>query len=98
MATLPEDQIRDGLPSGWELVDGTAIRKPYRFETFPTGIAFVNLLADAAEAANHHPDIDIRYNTVTVTLTTHSDGGVTDKDLSLAGEAERLAESAAGSE
>lgn len=95
MATLSEDQIREGLPEGWS-VAGDAITKQFEFETFPTGIAFVNLLADAAEEANHHPDLDIRYNKVSVTLSTHSEGGVTDKDLSLASEAEKLADAAAG--
>jgi len=47
-------------------------------------IAFVNRVADAAEAANHHPDIDIRYNKVTIALTTHDEGGISDKDVALA--------------
>lgn len=87
---LSEEEIRGRLAEGWDVV-GNAIRKEYRFETFPTAIAFVNRLADAAEAANHHPDLDIRYNRVVVTLSTHSEGGVTEKDLALAAEAERLA-------
>jgi 4a-hydroxytetrahydrobiopterin dehydratase len=52
---------------------------------------FVNRLAEAAEAANHHPDLFISWNKVTVSLSTHSEGGVTERDLSLAGEADRLA-------
>ncbi len=93
MALLSDDEIRDRLPEGWTH-EGTAIRKQFEFETFPTGIAFVNLLADAAEEAGHHPDVDIRYNKIRVALTTHSDGGVTEKDLSLAAEADTLAEAA----
>lgn len=97
MALLTEDEIRDRLPNEWE---GAAdeIRKEYTFGTFPTAIAFVNLLADAAEEANHHPDIDIRYNRVLVALSTHSEGGVTDKDMSLAAKAEDLARAAGGEE
>lgn len=90
MALLTEDEIRDRLPNDWE---GAAdeIRKEYTFGTFPTAIAFVNLLADAAEEANHHPDIDIRYNRVTVSLSTHAEGGVTQNDLDLSARAESLA-------
>lgn len=90
MATLSEDEIRDDLPDGWSL-DGDTIRKQFEFDGFPTAIAFVNLLADAAEEANHHPDLDIRYNKVHVALSTHSEGGVTENDLSLAARAETLA-------
>ena len=95
MPVLSDDQIRDGVPDGWE-IEGDAIAKQFAFDTFPAGIAFVNLLADAAEEANHHPDVDIRYNKVRVVLSTHSEGGVTDKDLTLATRAEELA-AAAGS-
>jgi len=97
MGILSDDDIRAGLASGWELIggsDGGEIRKDFQFDTFPVAIAFVNLLADAAEEANHHPDIDIRYNRVLVALSTHSEGGVTDKDLALAGRAEDLANAA----
>lgn len=93
MGVLSADDVAGRLPDGWELADG-AISKQFEFETFPTGIAFVNLLADAAEEANHHPDLDIRYNKVLVTLSTHSEGGVTDKDLDLAAKAEQLAQAA----
>ena len=54
-------------------------------------MAFVNRVADLAEAAGHHPDIDIRYNRVRIGLTTHDEGGVTDKDLRLAGQIEGVA-------
>ncbi|MBI2169387.1 MAG: 4a-hydroxytetrahydrobiopterin dehydratase [Actinobacteria bacterium] len=95
MALLNDEEIRSGLPSdGWEVAGpspGQEIRRTFEFDSFPIAIAFVNLLADAAEAANHHPDIDIRYNRVLVALSTHSEGGVTEKDLSLAGEADKLA-------
>lgn len=95
MGLMNEEQIRAGLPGGWSH-EGDSISKQFEFESFPTGITFVNLLADAAEEANHHPDIDIRYNKVTITLSTHSEGGVTEKDLDLAAEAEKLAEASSG--
>lgn len=85
MAALTEDEIRtalDGLP-GWEL-QGGAIRRELRFPAFADAVAFVVRLGFAAEAADHHPDLDVRYNRVTVTLSTHSEGGVTRRDLELA--------------
>ena len=92
MAVLSEDEIRTRLESlaGWEQGDG-AIGKDYRFDTFPQAVAFVVTVAFSAEAANHHPDLDIRYNRVHVELSTHSEGGVTEKDVELAAEIEALA-------
>jgi 4a-hydroxytetrahydrobiopterin dehydratase len=92
MTTLPEDRIRAELATlpGWELVDG-AIAKRYKLGGFPGAVAFVVRLSFAAEAADHHPDLDVRYDTVTVTLSTHSEGGVTAKDLDLARAIEALA-------
>jgi 4a-hydroxytetrahydrobiopterin dehydratase len=85
MATLPEDDIRAALSDlpGWELAGGQ-ITAEYRLDGFAGAIAFVVRLSYAAEAANHHPDLDIRYDRVRVTLSTHSEGGVTAKDLDLA--------------
>jgi 4a-hydroxytetrahydrobiopterin dehydratase len=74
---------------GWKLV-GKEIRKEFKFEGFVDAMGFVTSVALLAERANHHPDIDIRWNTITVTLSTHSDGGVTEKDLVLAREIEKL--------
>jgi len=87
MTTLPDDEIRAALAGrvGWDLSDG-AITREYRLGGFPQAVAFVVRLSYAAEAAGHHPDVDIRYNRVRVSLTTHSEGGVTDKDVALAGE------------
>ncbi len=62
--------------NGWTL-DGDAIRKQYTFADFPNAIAFVNRLAPKAEAADHHPDILINYKRVTLTYSTHSEGGLT---------------------
>src|SRR5260370_28220564 len=65
---------------GWTLDNaGDAIRKQYTFAGFPEAIAFVNRLAPAAEAADHHPDISINYKRVTLTYATHSEGGLTVK-------------------
>jgi 4a-hydroxytetrahydrobiopterin dehydratase len=85
MATLSEDEIRAGLAElpHWDL-DGGQITTEYRLDGFAGAIAFVVRLSYAAEAANHHPDLDIRYDRVRVTLRTHSEGGVTAKDLQLA--------------
>jgi 4a-hydroxytetrahydrobiopterin dehydratase len=82
-----EPQVQEGLAhlSGWELRDGR-LRKQFQFRTFLRAIAFVNSVAYLAESAGHHPDITINYNKVTLRLTTHSKGGLTDRDFALAGE------------
>ncbi len=74
---------------GWTKV-GDTITKTLTFEDFVDAVSFVNQVAVVAEQANHHPDIDIRYNKVTFFLTTHSAGGLTDKDVALASEIDRL--------
>jgi len=68
---------------GWERT-GAEIRRVYRFGDFREALAFVNRVGGLAEAAGHHPDIDIRYNTVTLALTTHDAGGLTARDFDLA--------------
>lgn len=68
---------------GWTLA-GDAIRKTFAFGDFQAAVAFVVAVAFKAEAAGHHPDIDIRWNRVTLALSTHDAGGLTDKDVSLA--------------
>ncbi len=82
---LSEAEIAKALArlEGWER-EGGAIRKLYTFPTFAEGIRFVDRVAAAADAADHHPDIDIRYTTVVLTLSTHSAGGLTAKDVALA--------------
>ena len=60
------------------------IVRTFKFEGFLNSIDFVNRIAKRAEKRNHHPDIDIRFNKVTLTLTTHDEGGITEKDFSLA--------------
>jgi 4a-hydroxytetrahydrobiopterin dehydratase len=77
--------------------EGGMIRRTYEAPTFLAGIAFVNQVAQAAEAADHHPDIDIRWRKVTLALVTHDAGGLTWRDTKLAAEADRLFTEAAGS-
>lgn len=85
MAVLTDQEIAGALQRlpGWELIDHQ-ITKQYRLGGFAAAITFVVRLSYEAQAADHHPDLDIRYDTVQVTLSTHSEGGVTAKDLDLA--------------
>jgi 4a-hydroxytetrahydrobiopterin dehydratase len=76
-----EAQVR--LLSGWE-VQGKTLQSVRKFRDFVEAIAFVNKLVEPAEAIDHHPDLEISYNKVTVTLTTHDSGGLTQKDFDLA--------------
>ncbi|MGB5813703.1 MAG: 4a-hydroxytetrahydrobiopterin dehydratase [Thermoanaerobaculia bacterium] len=70
---------------GWKTKDRRkAITRTYKFPNFRAAMAFVNFVAELAEARDHHPDIDVRYSKVTLTLTTHSEGGLTGKDFLLA--------------
>jgi 4a-hydroxytetrahydrobiopterin dehydratase len=91
MALLTDDQVDSVLSSldGWERADG-ALRRSIKFPTFLAGIDAVRRVAEHAEAADHHPDIDIRWRTVTFALVTHSEGGITDKDVGMAGEINRI--------
>jgi 4a-hydroxytetrahydrobiopterin dehydratase len=85
----PEIRARLDLLEGWTR-EGDVIRKTFTLNTFPAAIAFVNRIADQAEAVDHHPDIDIRYDRVACALSTHSEGGLTAKDFDLAGEIDRV--------
>ena len=85
---VAEERVRS--LSGWA-IEGDAIRKQFTFANFPEAIAFVDRLAPEAEAADHHPDILINYKRVTLTYSTHSEGGLTDKDFAGAATADRLA-------
>lgn len=82
---LNQNQVKAELEKvrGWKL-RGKQIFKLYVFEGFMQGIRFINRVARLAEAMNHHPDIDIRYNRIRLTLTTHDEGGLTMKDFRLA--------------
>jgi len=75
----------------WERA-GKEIARTFQFEDFNTAMKFVNRVAELADKANHHPDVDIRWNKVTLSLSTHSKGGITVKDFSLAREINEAAE------
>ena len=74
---------------GWKIVDGKLI-KEFRFANFPTAIVFVNKLVDPSEEMNHHPEIKVTYDRVEIRLFTHTEGGITEKDLKLLEEIEAL--------
>ena len=83
-ALSPEEAVdRARLVPDWILSDG-ALERTFKFRNFREAIAFANQVADAAEAAKHHPDIWISYNRVRLELSTHSAGGLTPKDFGLA--------------
>ena len=89
MAKLSDDEVRDGLSglAGWRR-EGDEIVRDYALESFPAVISFVGRIAELAEAADHHPDLDIRYNKLRVALTSHDSGGLTRRDLELAAQIE----------
>lgn len=89
---LPDAEIPARLATlpGWKFKDN-AIEKTFVFSDFVQAMRFVNRLAGDAEAAEHHPDLDIRYNKVRVVLTTHDSGGLTENDFALAQKAEDAA-------
>jgi 4a-hydroxytetrahydrobiopterin dehydratase len=88
---LTPDQIASSLSAlpGWTL-QGKALVRTYRLPSFPDAIAFVTRLAFDAEAHDHHPDLLVSYRNVTVTWSTHSAGGVTEKDVEGARQADRI--------
>jgi 4a-hydroxytetrahydrobiopterin dehydratase len=89
LARADIDAVLRDLP-GWRFADN-AIVKEFTFAGFPEAVAFVSRLVPGSEAADHHPDLTVSYRRVTVTFTTHSEGGVTAKDIAGA----RLADSCA---
>ena len=94
MATLlSQEEIAQRLSGldGWEL-QGKEIARLFLFADFKAALHFVDDVGEAAETANHHPDIDIRWNKVLLRLSTHSKGGLTEKDFALAAEINRLKE------
>lgn len=92
MNPLTSTEIRARLAEvpGWTRVRQT-LRRTYRFEDFAAAMKFVHAVARAAEKAQHHPDIEIRWNQVTLTLTTHDAGGLTERDFALARRCDALA-------
>ena len=85
MAKLTQDEIAAALGRlpGWSQAGG-ALTKSFSFPTFPAGVSFVDRVALVAEELGHHPDMTINYTRVTMTLSTHDEGGVTAKDVTLA--------------
>lgn len=85
MAVLTDEQVDAALPelNGWERSEG-ALRRSVEFPGFLDGIDAVRRVGEHAESKDHHPDIDIRWRTVTFALVTHSEGGITEKDLQMA--------------
>lgn len=79
------DEVAAASLKGWHRLNG-ALRRSVHFDTFLDGIDAVRRVAEVAERCDHHPDIDIRWRTVTFALVTHSEGGITEKDLALARE------------
>lgn len=97
MVRLTEAELKGFLDEleGWASVSDS-IHRDFTFPGFRWAITFVNRVADLAEAAGHHPDIEIHYNRVDLSLSTHDAGGVTEQDVALAAEIDRVAESTAG--
>ena len=87
MPAFSQEEIEKGLAAipNWRLEDG-ALRRTFHFNDFREAMSFVNAVADLAERAGHHPDIDIRYNKVHLALSSHDADGITERDFSLATE------------
>ena len=94
---LSDSELAEAIAglSGWAR-EGDVIVKTYELPSFPAAITFVGEIAERAEAADHHPDLDIRYRRVRVALSTHDAGGITEKDVELATEIESIAPSGGG--
>ncbi|MFQ5526738.1 MAG: 4a-hydroxytetrahydrobiopterin dehydratase [Thermoanaerobaculia bacterium] len=86
MSLLTPEEIKQALAGtpGWAL-DGDSITRTYKFPSFRAALAFVAFVGELAEDRDHHPDIDVRWAKVSLTLSTHSAGGLTEKDFDLAG-------------
>jgi len=89
---LSQTEIQGKLRTlpGWELVKGKSIQKKFTFTDFKTALAFVNQVGELAEKSDHHPDIIINYNKVTLISWTHTAGGLTNKDFDLASHIEKI--------
>jgi 4a-hydroxytetrahydrobiopterin dehydratase len=92
MAILAEPEIKQALTGlkGWNR-EGSAIQRTFEFPDFKAAMQFVNKVADGAERANHHPDIDIRYNKVKMSLISHDAGGLTQNDVRMAEQINQIA-------
>ncbi len=85
MAKLSDEQVTDALADleGWQR-DGDKIAREFQFRDFIAALGFITQVGLLAEKANHHPELSNVYNRVTIALTTHDEGGITDKDIALA--------------
>lgn len=94
MPILPTAEVAEKLKSldGWTHA-GNAIRKEFVFQDFPEAVLFVSALVPGAEDSDHHPDIEIHYKRVVLSYSTHSEGGVTEKDIDGAAMANAVAAS-----
>jgi len=90
-AALSADQVRSALPGGWQLVSGR-IAARYQTGSFTAGVSFIAGISDLAETANHHPDVDLRYAEVTVTLISHDVQALTGRDVGLAKQIHQLSQ------
>jgi 4a-hydroxytetrahydrobiopterin dehydratase len=91
MAVLTDEQVEAAVKDldGWKHADGV-LRRSVKFPSFMAGIEAVRRIAEHAEAKDHHPDIDIRWRTVTFALVTHSVGGITERDVAMAGDIDKI--------
>jgi 4a-hydroxytetrahydrobiopterin dehydratase len=92
MAVLDDAEIDERLgrlADGWER-DGDTIKRTFKFDDFRGSIDFINRITPVADGMDHHPDLAVSWNTVTVSLTTHSQMGVTENDFALAAEIDEL--------
>lgn len=99
MNLVPDIELRNALSnrlSDWK-VQGTSLQRTFQFPSFRAAMDFVNQIAGAAEEMNHHPDIDVRYDKVTLALSSHDAGGITQRDMALAGRANEIASNLARS-
>jgi 4a-hydroxytetrahydrobiopterin dehydratase len=94
MAVLNEQELNDQLSGldGWDVHDG-ALHKRYSFGDFASALAFANRVGGAAEAADHHPDLAVGWGYVEVSWVSHSDGGITARDVDMAARCDELASS-----
>lgn len=91
-AVLSDTEVQQALQRlpGWRK-NGSAIERNFQFSDFVKAMDFVNQIAEASEAVNHHPDIHISYNKVTLVLISHDSGGITQRDIRMAGKINELA-------
>ena len=90
---LAKDKIEEYLPAldpQWEVIDNLKLKRRFKFKDFKQAMEFVNKVADLAESEGHHPDIRINYNKVTLELTTHAIGGLSENDFVIAAKTELI--------